>query len=418
LAHTIDWDDLRETSSTASPPVPVPFDHPLWIVYTSGTTGPPKAIVHSHGGILLEHLKLLSLHLDIGEDDRFFWYTTTGWVMWNILVGGLLVGSSIVLYDGDPGYPDLLNLWRLGADTKATYFGVSAPFLHASLKAGLRPQESVDTSHIRGIGSTGAPLSPEGYDWVYRHVTGTALLGSMSGGTDVATAFIGMTPMLPVFPGEIQTSMLGVNAEVFDETGQPVTEQVGELVITTPMPSMPIGFWADPNDERYVRSYFSKFNHVWTHGDWAKITDRGTWIVYGRSDATLNRGGLRSGTAEYYRVVEEDDRVADSLVIHLVQDVGGDSLLLLIQVAGDISIGPELEDQLCALIRRNISPRHVPDRIIRVRELPKTLNGKKLEVPIKRLFQGVPSEDAVDIASLANPEAFLELALLAGELQV
>ena len=296
-------------------PQQVDFDHPLWIVYSSGTTGLPKPIVHCQGGILIEHAKQLALHLDLGPGDRFFWFSTTGWMMWNLLVSGLVVGSAIVLYDGNPAYPETDSLWRLAADAGITCFGVSAPFLQAAMKADLHPGAAFDLSALRSVGSTGAPLPPEGFAWVYDEVAGDIVLGSTSGGTDVCTAFVGASPNLPVYAGEIPCRLLGCAVEAFDAGGKAVIGEVGELVITAPMPSMPVAFWNDPDGSRLREAYYETFPGSWRHGDWIKITDRGTCVIYGRSDSTLNRGGVRMGTAEFYRVVEDLPGVADSLVL-------------------------------------------------------------------------------------------------------
>ena len=294
---------------------PVAFDHPLWVLYSSGTTGLPKPIVQGHGGILLEHFKVLSLHMDLGPDDRFFWFTTTGWMMWNLLIGGLLVGSAVALFDGDPAHPDMGTLWEYARDAGVTYFGASAPYIQACMNAGVRPAVEYGLELLRGIGSTGAPLSPEGFRWVYDHVSATALLGSFSGGTDLCTGFIGPCPLLPVRAGELQCACLGASVEAYDESGRAVVGDVGELVLTRPMPSMPLYLWNDPEGVRYRESYFDMFPGVWRHGDWIKLTDRGSCVIYGRSDSTLNRGGVRMGTSEFYRVVEEMDEVLDSLVV-------------------------------------------------------------------------------------------------------
>ena len=314
LRDTLSWDELRRGGDGIDFE-PVPFDHPLWVLYSSGTTGLPKPIVHGHGGILLEHLKVLSLHLDLTPDDRFFWFTTTGWMMWNLLVGGLLLGATVVLYDGDPGHPDLGNLWRFAREADLTYFGASAPFIQACMKSGISPADELDLSALRGLGSTGAPLPPEGFLWVYENVSPDLLLASFSGGTDMCTGFLGSCPLLPVHAGEIQCLGLGMRVEAYGPEGRPVIDQVGELVISEPAPSMPIYFWNDEGGRRYRESYFEPYPGVWRHGDWIKITSRGTCVVYGRSDSTLNRGGVRMGSGEFYRVVEDMDEVVDSLVV-------------------------------------------------------------------------------------------------------
>jgi acetoacetyl-CoA synthetase len=395
----------------------VPFDHPLYVLYSSGTTGLPKPILHGHGGILLEHLKQLALSLDLGPADRFFWFSTTGWMMWNLLVSGLAVGSALVLFDGDLASPDLSTLWRLAEETGMTYFGGSAPFFMACRKAGLEPAKIADLSKVRGIGSTGAPLPPEGFRWIYEAVTDDAQLNSVSGGTDVCSAFVGACPMLPVLEGRISGRALGAKVEAFDPEGRPVIGEQGELVITEPMPSMPVGFWGDPDGSRHRAAYFDDFPGVWRHGDWIVIDDDGSCVISGRSDATLNRGGVRLGTAEFYSLVEGLPEVADSLVIHL-EDQTGDGIgmgeLLLFVVPAE---GTEFDDALKARIagelRRSLSPRHVPDAIHEVSGIPRTLSGKKLEVPVKRILTGTPSDVAASRGALANPdslEAFERLA--------
>ncbi len=392
----------------------LPFNHPLYILYSSGTTGLPKPIVHGHGGILLEHLKTLALHCDLGPGDRFFWFSTTGWMMWNFLASGPAVGTAIVMFDGNPAHPDLGALWRLAGELGMTYFGTSAPFLLACRKADLVPRELADLSRLRGVGSTGAPLPPEGFSYVYGSVSATAQLHSISGGTDVCTAFVGAVPLVPVRAGEISCRALGAAVAAFDEAGKTVVGQVGELVITEPMPSMPVGFWNDPTGDRYREAYFDVFPGVWRHGDWITITDRGSCVITGRSDATLNRGGVRLGTSEFYSVVEGLDDVIDSLVIHLEDPDGGPGELLLFVVLADgRTLDDALRGRIVAALRGSLSPRHVPDEIHQVRAVPRTLSGKKLEVPVKRILTGTPVEAAAAKGALANPEsltAFEELA--------
>lgn len=392
---------------------PVPFDHPLWILYSSGTTGLPKAMVQGHGGILLEHLKSLSLHLDLGPDDRFFWFTTTGWMMWNFLVSGLLVGSSVVLYDGSPAHPDLGALWRMADETGTTYFGTSAPYLHACMKADIEPRRIARLDGLRAIGSTGAPLSPEGFDWVYRNVRPDVWLGSVSGGTDLCTAFVGSCPLLPVHAGEIQCRCLGAKVEAFDPQGRSVVDEVGELVITEPMPSMPVSFWGDADGRRYRSSYFEAYPGVWRHGDWIRITPRGTCVITGRSDATLNRGGVRIGTSEFYRVVEAIPGVRESLVVDTGHLGTEGELVLFVALERGVDLDDDLRGRIASELRTQLSPRHVPDRVLPVTDIPKTLNGKRLEVPVKRLLQGAQPDEVASPGALADPgilETFARIA--------
>ncbi len=413
----LDWRELLADDAGADePPLDfeqVPFDHPLWILYSSGTTGLPKPIVQGHGGIALEHLKSLALHLDLGPSDRFLWFTTTGWMMWNFLASGLLLGASVLCYDGSPGHPDMGALWRFAETTRMTYFGTSAAYVLACMKAGVEPGRSADLSALRSIGSTGSPLPPEGFSWLYQHVGGDILVGSVSGGTDVCTAFVESCPWLPVHAGEIQCRALGARVEAFDEQGRSVLEQVGELVITEPLPSMPLHFWNDPDGSRYRDSYFSPWPGVWRHGDWVEITRRGSVVITGRSDSTLNRGGVRMGTSEFYRVIEGIEEVTDSLVVD-VSDPGGEGrLLLFVVLRPGVELDGELERRLRDMVRRELSPRHVPDEIHAIADVPRTLSGKKLEVPVKRILTGVPLERAVSEGALANPDAVHAVVALA-----
>ncbi|OJF10320.1 acetoacetate--CoA ligase [Couchioplanes caeruleus] len=391
-----DWDTLDGDDPLTF--AAVPFDHPLYVLYSSGTTGLPKPIVHGHGGILLEHLKMLALHHDLGPGDRFLWFTTTGWMMWNFLVSAPAVGAAIVLFDGNPGHPDLGALWRLAADADVTYFGTSAPFILACRKAGVRPPANV----IRGVGSTGAPLPPEGYRWIYEVLGDRPQLQSLSGGTDVCTGFVGGTPLLPVVEGVISCRALGSRVEAYDPEGKPVIGQLGELVITAPMPSMPVGFWNDTDGRRYFEAYFDVFPGVWRHGDWITVGEDGSCVITGRSDATLNRGGVRLGTAEFYSVVEGIEEIADSVVVHLDEQ---DELLLFVVLAEGLELDDALRDRIRRELRAALSPRHVPDEIHQVRAVPRTLSAKKLEVPVKRILTGTPADRAAAKGALANPES-------------
>ena len=394
----------------------VPFDHPLYILYSSGTTGLPKPIVHGHGGILLEHLKALALHTDLGPADRFFWFTTTGWMMWNYLVSGLAVGSTVITFDGNPAHPGLSTLWRMVAETRATYFGASAPFLMACRKAGLRPGSELDLSALRGVGSTGAPLPAAGFEWVADAVSGSIPTGSLSGGTDMCTGFLGPSPLVPVWAGEISCRMLGAQVEAFDEDGRSIVGREGELVITAPMPSMPVSLWGDADGSRLREAYFLAYPGVWRHGDWLTITERGSCIVTGRSDATLKRGGVRIGTAELYGIVEGLPEIADSLVVHLEDEAGGPGELLLFVVPRDgPTLDRDLEKRIAAVLRTELSPRHVPDQILAVPVIPRTLSGKKLEVPVKRILLGARPDEVASRDSLTDPGSLLPFETLARE---
>jgi acetoacetyl-CoA synthetase len=414
VPDSIAWPELAADTDEPLVFEPVPFDHPLYVLYSSGTTGLPKPIVHGHGGILVEHLKVMALHHDLGPGDRFFWFTTTGWMMWNYLVSGPAVGAAVVLVDGNPGYPDLGWLWRVAAEAGVTFFGTSAPFLLSCRKADVRPGELADLSALRGMGSTGAPLPPEGFTWVYEAVHPTLMLSSASGGTDVCTAFVGGVPLLPVYSGEISCRCLGAKVEAFDEHGQPVVGALGELVITEPMPSMPVGFWGDESGERYADAYFSAFPGVWRHGDWILVTERGTCVITGRSDATLNRGGVRLGTSEFYSVVEGLDDVVDSLVVHLEDPAGGaGELLLFVVLRPGVELDDALRSTIAGQLRTSLSPRHVPDSVYQVDAVPRTLSGKKLEVPVKRILTGTAPEVAAAKGALVNPESLTAFERLA-----
>ncbi|RZU73367.1 acetoacetyl-CoA synthetase [Micromonospora kangleipakensis] len=410
----LSWAELAAETDEPLAFTPVPFDHPLYVLYSSGTTGLPKPIVHGHGGILLEHLKMLALHHDLGPADRFFWFTTTGWMMWNFLVSGPAVGATIVLFDGNPGHPDLGALWRLADETGTTYFGTSAPFLLACRKANLVPRAIADLAALRGVGSTGAPLPAEGFTWVYENVGDRLQLQSLSGGTDVCTGFVGGVPLLPVHAGEITCRALGAKVEARSADGTPVIGELGELVITAPMPSMPVGFWNDPDGVRYREAYFEVYPGVWRHGDWITINERGGCVITGRSDATLNRGGVRLGTAEFYSVVEGLDEVVDSVVVHLEDDEGGaGELLLFVVLAEGLELDDALRKKICRELRTALSPRHIPDEIHQVRAVPRTLSAKKLEVPVKKILTGTPVDSAAAKGALANPESLTAFAAFA-----
>ena len=414
LRSGITWQGLLDRGSAA--PLSfrrVAFDHPLWILYSSGTTGLPKAIVQGHGGILIEHLKKLHLHLDARAGDRVFWFTTTGWMMWNFLVGVLLTDAAIVLYDGNPGHPTLDRLWDLAQDAGVTCFGTSASYIASCQKAGIEPRAGRALTALRSVGSTGSPLSPEGFRWVFDHVGSDIWLFSTSGGTDVCTAFVGGVPTLPVYEGELQARALGAAVEAFDEDGRSLVGEVGELVITQPMPSMPVGFWNDPGGERYRASYFDMYPGVWRHGDWIEITARGTAIIYGRSDSTINRGGIRMGTAEIYRAVLALESVVDALVVDVPQEAGESWMPLFVVLAPGRELDDDLTREIARRIREDCSPRHVPNDVFAVAEIPRTLSGKVLEVPVKRILMGEAADSVASRDALASPAAldwFSELA--------
>lgn len=416
LPHTLLWDDLLATATaTELDYAQVPFDHPLWVLYSSGTTGLPKPIVQGHGGILLEHRKATHFHLDLKPADRFFWYTSTGWMMWNFLVGGLLNGSTIILYNGSPSYPDMNTLWRLAEQTGMTYFGTSAAFILACMKAEIHPGREFDLSRLRALGSTGSPLPVTGFQWVYTEISKTLALESLSGGTDVCTAFIGGTRMQPIYAGELQSPMLGAKVQAFNEAGEPVINEVGELIIGEPMPSMPLYFWHDPDMMRYRESYFEMFqrpstskgaeNAIWRHGDWLKINERNGCVIYGRSDSTINRQGVRMGTSEIYQAVESIPEVLDSLIIDLELLGRASYMPLFVVLRVGYTLTEDLKARINAKIRQEISPRHVPNAIFAIQEVPYTLSGKKMEVPVRRILLGHPVEKAANVGAMRNPRA-------------
>ena len=409
------WEDGFLGSGQELEFTPLGFDHPLWVLYSSGTTGLPKPIVHGQGGILIEQIKKMNLHLDAQADDRVFWFSTTGWMMWNFLVGVLLTQASIVLFDGNPGHPSMGVLWDLAQDAQITTFGTSAAFIASCMKEGIVPAEGRDLSALKAVGSTGSPLSPEGFQWIYDQLGEDTWLFSTSGGTDMCTAFVGGVPVLPVYLGELQCRVLGASVQAWDPDGRALTDEVGELVITKPMPSMPVFFWGDADGSRLKESYFSMYPGIWRHGDWIEITSRGTAIIYGRSDSTINRGGVRMGTSEIYRAVLDVPEVVDALVVDLPR-AGTDGWMPLFVVLRD---GESLDDELVAQIRRRVredcSPRHVPNEIRAIPEVPRTLSGKVLEVPVKRILTGTPADQAASRESLANPESLDYFVALAAE---
>jgi acetoacetyl-CoA synthetase len=412
------WDELLASGEGAELRFErVPFDHPLWVLYSSGTTGLPKAIVQGQGGILLEHLKKLHLHVDAHPGDRLFWFTTTGWMMWNFLVSGLLTRAAIVLYDGSPGHPDMGVLWDLAARAGVTMFGTSASYIAACMKAGVEPGAGRDLGRLKAVGSTGSPLSPEGFDWIYEHLGCDTWLFSTSGGTDLCTAFVGGTPLLPVYRGELQARALGAAVEAWDEEGNAVVDEVGELVVTEPMPSMPVFFWGDPDGSRYAEAYFEHYPGVWRHGDWIEITSRGTAVIYGRSDSTINRSGVRMGTSEIYRAVLGIDAILDALVVDVPRPGTEGWMPLFVVLREGAELDDALRKEIASRVRTQCSPRHVPDEVFQIVEVPRTLSGKALEVPVKRILMGTPAEQAASRESLANPAALDWFVEFAAELE-
>lgn len=418
LPDAIAWDEVMQTPYTDLRFTPVPFDHAIWILYSSGTTGIPKAITHGHGGVLLEHFKYLTFHNDVRPGENFFWFTTTGWMMWNYVNASLLTGATIVLYDGSPGYPDISVLWRMAAQAPVHHFGTSAPFLMTCKKAGIVPGEYGDLAALRSVSSTGSPLPQEGFDYVYEKVKQDLWLCSMSGGTDVCTAFVGGCPLLPVYEGEIQCRALGCELYALDEEGNRLWNEVGEMVITTPMPSMPVFFWNDEQHGKYLSSYFETYSGIWRHGDWVKITPRNGVVILGRSDATLNRQGVRIGTAEIYRAVDTIPEIKDSLIVNIELPGGGDYMPLFVVMKERHSLNGEIKDTIKKTLRTTYSPRHLPDEIIEVSDIPYTISGKKMEMPVKRILMGRSLEKAVNIGAVRNPGAleFFKTFMMAREL--
>lgn len=417
LSDTHSWPEVIEANQGATLEFEqVPFKHPLWILYSSGTTGLPKPIVQGHGGCLMEHIKATTFHNNLGPDDIFFWFSSTGWMMWNYLLGSLLTGCSIFLYDGSPGYPSLEILWQLAEEVGVTYFGTSPAFVSACMNAKLKPNELYDLSKIKAVGSTGAPLTIDNFKWIYDNVNKDLALESQSGGTDLCTSIVGGARLKPVHAGEIQGASLGAKIQAFDPAGEPVIGEVGELVITEPMPSMPLFFWNDEGDARYKASYFEMYPNIWRHGDWIKFNERGGCIIYGRSDSTINRKGVRMGTSEIYRCVESIEEIVDSLVVDL-ESLGHESYMpLFIVLREGTELTDDLQKQIKSKLRSEVSPRHVPNDIFVIDEVPYTLSGKKLEIPVRRVLLGQDPDKVVNRGAMRNPQVMAYFIKLAQEL--
>jgi len=415
LIHTRSWDEVLRQADASVPLTfeQVPFDHPLWVMYSSGTTGLPKPIVQGHGGILLEHAKSTVFHNDLKSGERFFWNTSTGWMMWNYLVGSLLSGVSAVLYNGSPGYPNLNVLFELAQEAGVNYFGTSAAFISLCMKAGIHPNQNYDLSAIRGVGSTGSPLTLEGFHWIYDNINSHLALESLSGGTDLCTPFVGGVRIQSIYEGEIQGASLGAKVQAFNEAGQPIIDEVGELVITEPMPSMPLYFWNDPAMQRYRESYFEMFPGIWRHGDWIKFDRQGGCVIYGRSDSTINRHGIRMGTSEIYRVVESFPEIIDSLIVDLELIDRPSYMPLFVVMRESVVLNADLKQRIKQRLRQDISPRHVPDAIIPIEQVPYTLSGKKMEIPIRKILLGLDADQTANRGAMRNPgslDFFLTLA--------
>ena len=402
-----DWNEVMDKKQNGQLTfLPVDFNDPIWILYSSGTTGKPKAITHSHGGMLLEHLKYLNFHNDVHPGERFFWFSTTGWMMWNFVHASLLAGATMVLYEGSPAYPDLHSLWSLASRLGIHHFGTSAPFIVACMKAGIDVHKHYDMSNLRSIGSTGSPLPPDGFKYVYEHISPEVWLTSMSGGTDVCTAFVGGNVTLPVYEGQIQCRGLGCSLFAFDGQGQVLPEgEVGEMVITKPMPCMPVCFWNDDNNEKYIHSYFDWLPGVWRHGDWINITPEKGIVILGRSDATLNRHGVRIGTAEIYASLQKLAEVKDALIVNLELEGGKHYMPLFVILNEGYILDAGLIKKMAAQLKADYSPRHVPDEVFQVNDLPYTISGKKLETPVKKILLGMAMDEVSNKDAIRNPES-------------
>ena len=405
LDKAISWEETISSKTEELHFKQVPFQHPIWVLYSSGTTGIPKAITHSNGGVLLEHLKYLAFHNDVKPGERCFWYTTTGWMMWNYIQASMLCGGILVLYDGSPGYPDLNVLWQFAQDAQINHFGTSAAFIAANMKEKIYPGKEFDLSSLRSLNSTGSPLAPEGFDWVYKEVKNDLWLASISGGSDVCSAFVGGNPLLPVYSGEIQCRALGCKLEAYNENGKPVLDEVGEMVILEPMPSMPVFFWNDNNYKRYNESYFEMYPGVWRHGDWIRVTPRNGIVIYGRSDSTLNRGGVRIGTSEIYRALDKIPEISDSLIIFVEKGNEQSYMPLFVVFKEGFNLDDELKKKIKLTLRDEYTARHVPDDIFEIDAVPYTISGKKMETPIKRILTGDDPLKVVNYDAVKNPES-------------
>ncbi|MBX7260069.1 MAG: acetoacetate--CoA ligase [Chitinophagales bacterium] len=404
----INWASILEQDSKDLEFTPVEFQHPIWILYSSGTTGKPKGIVHSTGGNLIEHYKALALHQDCKKGERYLWYSTTGWMMWNYALSSLLVGCTLCIFDGAPNYPDFYSIWEFIDTEKINHFGIGAAFYLSCKKEHLAVNKKYNLTHLRSLGSTGSPLPADGFEYIYQHIKKDVWLISLSGGTDICSAFVGGSPYLSVYAGEIQCRMLGASVEAWNESGKAVEQELGELMLTKPMPSMPVYFWNDANNEKYKSAYFEDNDNIWRHGDWIKITKHQGVIIYGRSDATLNRDGVRIGTAEVYNAVEILEEIKDSLVICIERENGSFYMPLFVVLQDGIVLNDELKTKIKNSLRKQYSPRHVPDEIIEVNEIPYTISGKKMEMPIKKIMMGMPIEKSISLDAMKNPNSIDE----------